>query len=64
MYLTLKNIYNFQGELPYILNIFKTEVYDNFDNKKIKNIQKKLVTIYNDDIIPKDFKKIILTNID
>ena len=50
-------------KLPYILKIFKEEILDKMNNQDIKNIQKKLVTIYNEDIIPAEFKKLIFKNI-
>lgn len=61
MYLAYKNIYI--NSVPYILKIFEKEILINLNQDKIKNIQKKLVTIYNDDIIPKNLRKIILNSI-
>jgi len=60
MYLTLsKYTYN----LPFILKIFQEEILPKINNQEFENIEKKLVTIYNDDIIPLDLKKIIFMNI-
>jgi hypothetical protein len=75
MYLTLKNHYNFTfpkgvpegGEIrkniPYILKIFKKEVLPNINENNLKNTQKKLVRIYNEDIIPSELKELIFKNI-
>lgn len=55
---TKKSI-SLNNNLPFILQIFENEVLIKFDLKKIENIEKKLVTIYNDDIIPSLLKDII-----
>lgn len=55
MYLTIKNHYN-DKKLPFILDIFNKEVLYKMTTLKLKNIEKKLVTIYNEDIIPAEIK--------
>ncbi|MFK7780202.1 MAG: hypothetical protein QM490_03555 [Candidatus Gracilibacteria bacterium] len=52
------NKYSSNG-LPIILDIFTKEVLNKLDSKKIKNLEKKFVTIDDEDIIPKEFKKLI-----
>ncbi len=52
MYKSLKNY----KELPYILDIFKKEVLINLQKKYLNNLEKKLLKVYNDDIIPQNFK--------
>ncbi len=44
---------------PFILEIFKKEVLEKQKPEDIKKIENKLVTIYNDDIIPEKIKQII-----
>ncbi|MDD2871401.1 MAG: hypothetical protein PHS49_05400 [Candidatus Gracilibacteria bacterium] len=63
MYLTIKNHYNDEEKLPFILQIFKNEILSKMQESEFKNIEKKLVTIYNDDIIPTQFKDILKNNI-
>lgn len=58
MYKSL-NFYN-ENEYPYILDIFKKELLIKLDNNKLKKIEKKLVTIDDEDIIPSDYKWLIL----
>lgn len=55
---TKKSI-SLNNNLPFILQIFEKEVLVKFDLKSIENIEKKLVTIYNDDIIPSIIKDLI-----
>lgn len=50
---------NLNSNLPFILQIFETEVLNQLDLKSIEKIEKKLVTIYNDDIIPSLLKDLI-----
>ncbi len=59
MYLSIWKYSN----LPFILDIFSKEVLINLLNNDIKNIKKKLVTIYNEDIIPLEIKKILKNNL-
>lgn len=63
MYETIEKQYKNSKNLPFILDIFKKELLNKFDTKNIKNIEKKLVTIYNDDIIPTQLKNIIFKKI-
>jgi hypothetical protein len=57
MYKTL-DLYD-KDKLPFILNIFNNEVLINFNKNDLNNIEKKLGKIYEQDIIPKEIKKII-----
>jgi len=56
MYNSLKN---YNDKLPYILNIFKNEVLIKLDQKTLENLEKKLLKVYDDDIIPKELKNIL-----
>ena len=58
MYNALKN-YNSWNE-PYILQIFKKEVLKKLDENYLKNLEKKLLKVYDDDIIPLNFKKYLI----
>jgi hypothetical protein len=51
-----------ESNLPYILKIFEKDLILKLDNEIILNIEKKLVTIDEEDIIPLEFKKIIFKN--
>jgi hypothetical protein len=62
MYLTLKNHYNNTEEIPFILNIFKDNVLPKMNENHFNKIEKKLVTIYDEDIIPTQFKKLLTIN--
>jgi len=50
-----KSINNFRNKW-YILDIFKNEVLIKFDDRYINDLEKKLLKIYDDDIIPETFK--------
>ena len=49
--------------IPYILKIFRDEVLVKFNNEDLKNIEKKLVTIDGEDIIPSEIKQLIFKDI-
>ena len=61
MYKSLDKYTN--DELPYILKIFKNEVLIKFNNEALNNIEKKLVTIDGEDIIPSELKQLIFKNL-
>jgi hypothetical protein len=42
---------------PFILEIFEREILSKLDKNYLKNLEKKLLKVYDDDIIPPDFKK-------
>lgn len=52
-----------KNPIPYILKIFKKDVLYNMSELDIKKLEKKLVRIYDDDIIPIELKKLIFKNI-
>ncbi len=54
-----KSIKKYWNNLPYILEIFNREVLTKLTNEEIKNIEKKLGNRSDEDIIPKEIKKII-----
>jgi hypothetical protein len=49
-------------ELPFILNIFKKEILQKINPNLLENLEKKFVSIDDEDIIPKEFKKLIFKN--
>jgi hypothetical protein len=55
------NKYN-KENLPFILNIFKKEVLEKTNQNLLKDLEKKFVTIDDEDIIPTEFKKLIFKN--
>lgn len=57
MYKSLEKYDN--DKLPYILDIFKNDVLTKMTIVELENIEKKLVTISQDDIIPENIKKLI-----
>jgi hypothetical protein len=61
MYKSIKKYDN--KKMPFILNIFNNELLIKLGNEDFKNMEKKLVRIDRDDIIPSELKDIILKNI-
>lgn len=51
------------NDLPFVLQIFKQEIFANMNKEDIRKLEKKLVRIYDEDIIPSELKKIIFKNI-
>jgi len=56
MYNALKN---YDKNLAFILEIFKKEVLVNLDEKTLENLEKKLLKVYDNDIIPNEFRKVV-----
>ncbi len=56
-------IKNKNKKLPFILENVRIEVFEKMNKGKFKKIEKKLVTIWSRDIIPKKLKEIIFKNI-
>lgn len=50
------------NKLPYILEIFKKEVLKKFKKDDLEKLEKKLGNIYDEDIIPKEIKKLVFNN--
>ncbi|MCD5385191.1 hypothetical protein LRZ95_00820 [Candidatus Gracilibacteria bacterium] len=50
------------NKLPYILEIFKKEVLKKFKKYDLEKLEKKLGNIYDEDIIPKEIKKLVFNN--
>lgn len=61
--LSFYKIYNLYEEKPNILKIFKQKILDNFSEEYFKNLEKKLWTIYDEDIIPWVIKKTLISDI-
>jgi len=58
-----KSLDRYDNNLPFILKIFKDEILIKFNDEDLKNIEKKLVTITCEDIIPSEIKELIFKNI-
>lgn len=50
------------NDLPLMLKIFDKEVLEKIDKKLLINLEKKFVTIDDEDIIPSEFRKLIFKN--